>query len=235
MAIGLGLMLGITYPENFNHPYRSASMREFWRRWHMTLSRWFRDYLYLPSGRQPRGAAAHISSDLLPRLLALLQFLAWASWNFLLQGLWHGAFLAGERTLGIGLPGQPRASPSARALGHAYTRAGRLARLGRIPAARPGRRPALFQLALLDWRTLAALAGDSPGAGARCRPGLRLRTGQRDSAGPLAVPAAGPPPVVGRTGRPDPAGFRPAACPGAKPDRRRQHRARTIRSSTTAS
>jgi alginate O-acetyltransferase complex protein AlgI len=55
MAIGLGRLLGFHFPENFDQPYRSASITEFWRRWHMTLSRWFRDYLYIPLGGNRRG------------------------------------------------------------------------------------------------------------------------------------------------------------------------------------
>ena len=78
MAIGLGRMLGFHFPENFDQPYRSASITEFWRRWHMTLSRWFRDYLYIPLGGNRRGSL---------RTFAHLWIV------FLLCGLWHGAAL----------------------------------------------------------------------------------------------------------------------------------------------
>ena len=60
MAIGLGLMLGFVFPKNFDSPYRSRSITEFWRRWHISLSTWLRDYLYIPLGGQPEGAAAHL-------------------------------------------------------------------------------------------------------------------------------------------------------------------------------
>ena len=76
MAIGLGLMLGLHYPENFDHPYASRSVTEFWRRWHMSLSAFFRDYVYIPLGGSRRG---------MPRTLLNL-FIVWS-----LTGLWHGA------------------------------------------------------------------------------------------------------------------------------------------------
>ena len=60
IAIGLALLLGIRFPQNFDSPYRSLSLQEFWRRWHMTLSRFLRDYLYIPLGGKPRGTAAHL-------------------------------------------------------------------------------------------------------------------------------------------------------------------------------
>jgi alginate O-acetyltransferase complex protein AlgI len=95
MAIGLGLMLGFKFPENFNQPYRSQSITEFWRRWHMTLSRWFRDYLYIPLGGNRRGpwrTYAH---------LFVVFFLCglWhgAGYTFVVWGLYHGALLAAER------------------------------------------------------------------------------------------------------------------------------------------
>jgi alginate O-acetyltransferase complex protein AlgI len=78
MAIGLGRLLGFHFPENFDQPYRSANITEFWRRWHMTLSRWFRDYLYIPLGGNRHG-----------RLRTFVNL--WIV--FLLCGLWHGAGL----------------------------------------------------------------------------------------------------------------------------------------------
>jgi D-alanyl-lipoteichoic acid acyltransferase DltB (MBOAT superfamily) len=75
MALGLGLMFGIRLPLNFNSPYKSSSIIDFWRRWHMSLSSWLRDYLYIPLGGSRRG---------LPRTIAALA----ATW--LLGGLWHG-------------------------------------------------------------------------------------------------------------------------------------------------
>src|SRR3981081_4918088 len=62
MAIGMGRLLGFHFPENFDQPYRSANVTEFWRRWHMTLSRWFRDYLYIPLGGKPPGSRRRLPS-----------------------------------------------------------------------------------------------------------------------------------------------------------------------------
>jgi alginate O-acetyltransferase complex protein AlgI len=90
MAIGLGKLLGFDFPENFNMPYRSRSITEFWRRWHMTLSRWFRDYLYIPLGGNRAGAAATYRNLIIVFFLcglwhgAGLTFIAWGLW----QGLW---------------------------------------------------------------------------------------------------------------------------------------------------
>jgi alginate O-acetyltransferase complex protein AlgI len=95
MAIGLGRMLGFHFPENFLYPYTSRSVREFWRRWHITLSTWFRDYVYIPLGGN-RGSATRTGWN-----LVLVFFLCglWhgASWNFIAWGLLHGVFLVLER------------------------------------------------------------------------------------------------------------------------------------------
>ena len=97
MAIGLGRMLGFRFPENFDQPYRSRSITEFWRRWHMTLSRWFRDYVYIPLGGNRRGGGRTIANLFLVFFLCGL----WhgASYNFVVWGLFHGTFLAIERLL----------------------------------------------------------------------------------------------------------------------------------------
>jgi len=115
MAIGLALMLGFHFPENFRYPYVSQSVTEFWRRWHMTLSNWFRDYLYIPLGGNRRGPVRTYLNLLLVFLLcglwhgAELTFVAW--------GLWHGALLVAERAgLGIVLERLPRAVRHAYAL-----------------------------------------------------------------------------------------------------------------------
>jgi alginate O-acetyltransferase complex protein AlgI len=96
MAIGIGKMIGITIPENFNFPYVSRSIKEFWRRWHISLSTWFRDYLYIPLGGSKKGKIFTY------RNLIIVFFLCglWhgASWNFILWGLFHGIFLVLERT-----------------------------------------------------------------------------------------------------------------------------------------
>ena len=95
MAIGLGRLLGFHFPENFADPYTSRSMAEFWRRWHMTLSRWFRDYLYIPLGGNRRGPIRTYVNLLVVFFLCGL----WhgAGYTFIAWGLFHGAFLAGER------------------------------------------------------------------------------------------------------------------------------------------
>ena len=95
MAIGLGKMFGFDFLENFNYPYFSKSIREFWRRWHISLSTWFRDYLYIPLG----GNRAR-SSRLYGNLVIVFFFCGlWhgAEWTFVIWGLWHGFFIVLER------------------------------------------------------------------------------------------------------------------------------------------
>jgi alginate O-acetyltransferase complex protein AlgI len=116
MAIGLGRMFGFAFPENFNYPYIAGSVREFWRRWHMTLSRFFRDYLYIPLGGNRHGAARTAFN--LVTVFALCGLWHGASWNFVLWGLFHGFFLATERVLE---PFTERMPSWSRALGHLYT------------------------------------------------------------------------------------------------------------------
>ncbi len=96
MAIGLGKMLGFDFLENFNYPYISKSIREFWRRWHISLSTWFRDYLYLPLGGNRMGEIRNYLNLLFVFFLCGL----WhgASWLFIIWGCWHGVFLILERT-----------------------------------------------------------------------------------------------------------------------------------------
>ena len=93
MAIGVAKMIGYDLPENFNMPYLSASITEFWRRWHMTLSSWLKDYLYIPLGGNRKGRARTYINLMLTMLLGGL----WhgASWNFVLWGGAHGLALAG--------------------------------------------------------------------------------------------------------------------------------------------
>jgi len=95
MAIGLGSMMGFTFPENFNRPYHSRTITEFWRRWHMTLSRWLRDYLYVPLG----GNRVSPRRTLINLLLVMGLGGLWhgAAWTFVIWGLWHGVLLALER------------------------------------------------------------------------------------------------------------------------------------------
>jgi len=95
MAIGLGLIMGFKFPHNFNYPYISQSITEFWRRWHMSLSSWFRDYLYIPLGGNRHGAFATYRNLLVVFVLCGL----WhgASWTFVAWGLYHGLLLVIER------------------------------------------------------------------------------------------------------------------------------------------
>jgi alginate O-acetyltransferase complex protein AlgI len=98
MAIGLGKMIGFRLPENFNRPYSSVSITDFWRRWHMSLSRWFRDYLYIPLGGN-RGSAPATYRNLFIVFL-LTGFWHGADWTFLAWGAYHGVLLALERATG---------------------------------------------------------------------------------------------------------------------------------------
>jgi alginate O-acetyltransferase complex protein AlgI len=95
MAVGLGLMFGFTFPQNFDSPYRSASLSEFWRRWHISLSTWLREYLYIPLGGNRLGPVRTYVNLFVVMLLGGL----WhgAAWNFLIWGGYHGILLAIER------------------------------------------------------------------------------------------------------------------------------------------
>ncbi|BBH22963.1 alginate regulatory protein [Paenibacillus baekrokdamisoli] len=95
MAIGLGLMFGFRFNENFNKPYTSQSITDFWRRWHISLSTWFRDYVYIPLGGNRRGGLIQLRNILIVWLLTGI----WhgASWNFLLWGLYFGVILIIEK------------------------------------------------------------------------------------------------------------------------------------------
>lgn len=94
MAIGLGRMFGFRFLENFNYPYIATSLREFWRRWHISLSSWFRDYVYIPLGGG-RASTLRVYINLLT-VFTLTGLWHGADWKFLLWGLFHGVFLAGE-------------------------------------------------------------------------------------------------------------------------------------------
>ena len=99
MAIGLGLMMGFRFIENFDQPYMSQSITEFWRRWHISLSSWLRDYLYVPLGGNRHGTVNTYRNLFLTMLLGGL----WhgANWTFVLWGAWHGLILCIERALGV--------------------------------------------------------------------------------------------------------------------------------------
>jgi alginate O-acetyltransferase complex protein AlgI len=97
MAIGLALTFGVALPRNFLHPYTSRSVREFWQRWHMTLSRWLRDYLYISLGGSRRGKGRNLANLMITMLLGGL----WhgAGWTFVFWGFLHGAYLVLHRLL----------------------------------------------------------------------------------------------------------------------------------------
>jgi alginate O-acetyltransferase complex protein AlgI len=113
MAVGLGRMFGFHFPENFNYPYIASSVQDFWRRWHMSLSAWFRDYVYIPLG----GNRAATSRTYFNLVLVFFLCGLWhgASWTFVVWGLFHGAFLVVER---VGLARWLGALPAA--VRHAY-------------------------------------------------------------------------------------------------------------------
>lgn len=96
MAIGLGKIMGFNFPENFNNPYTSTSITEFWRRWHMTLGQWMRDYLYIPLGGNKVNSSARLYFNL---IFVFLVSGLWhgASWNFVFWGGFHGLFLILDR------------------------------------------------------------------------------------------------------------------------------------------
>jgi alginate O-acetyltransferase complex protein AlgI len=100
MAIGLGQMFGFRLPENFDRPYSATSITDFWRRWHMSLSRWFRDYVYIPLGGNRAGDATTYRNLFI--VFVLTGFWHGAEWTFLVWGLFHGGLLVVERLTGQG-------------------------------------------------------------------------------------------------------------------------------------
>ncbi len=97
MAIGLGQMFGFTFPENFRRPYSAVSITDFWRRWHITLSNWFRDYLFIPLGGsrvEPRRVYANLMA-----VFVITGLWHGANWTFVVWGLFHGVLLLAERVL----------------------------------------------------------------------------------------------------------------------------------------
>ena len=95
MAIGLGKIFGFTYPENFNYPYIAASVKDFWHRWHISLSSWFRDYVYIPLGGNRVSKSRHIFNLMVVWFLTGL----WhgAAWNFIVWGIYYGVVLVLEK------------------------------------------------------------------------------------------------------------------------------------------
>ena len=99
MAIGLARMFGFRFPANFDHPYAAISVTDFWRRWHISLSSWFRDYLYIPLGGNRRGTGRTYTN--LSIVFLATGFWHGAQWTFVAWGLFHGAFLIIERITGV--------------------------------------------------------------------------------------------------------------------------------------
>ena len=118
MAIALGALFGYTFPENFDHPYTARTLSEFWRRWHMSLNRWFVDYLYIPLGGSRAGLRRTVRNTLIVFFFTGL----WhgAGWTFILWGLWHGALVSLERLLPGRISALERTAPG-QALLHGYT------------------------------------------------------------------------------------------------------------------
>ncbi|MEI9985453.1 MAG: MBOAT family O-acyltransferase [Aliidongia sp.] len=109
IALGLARLLGYRLPQNFDNPYLAASFAEFWRRWHMSLSSWLRDYLYIPLGGNRRGALRTYANLFI--VMALGGLWHGAAWKFAVWGIWHGVALMAERALGEHLP---RLDPASR-------------------------------------------------------------------------------------------------------------------------
>ena len=99
MAIGLAHMFGFTVPENFNYPYTSPTITSFWRKWHISLSTWFKEYLYIPLG----GSRGSLGKTLRNLLIVFLVTGIWhgAGWTFIIWGLWHGLFIILERIFNL--------------------------------------------------------------------------------------------------------------------------------------
>lgn len=112
MAIGLGKMFGFDFKENFNYPYGATSIQDFWRKWHISLSTWFKEYLYIPLGGNRKGRVRTI----LNRLIVFFCTGLWhgASWTFVVWGLYHGLFLLIEESV-------PLFKKLPRFIGHIYT------------------------------------------------------------------------------------------------------------------
>ena len=114
MAIGLGLMFGFHFKENFNYPYISGSIKEFWRRWHISLSTWFKEYLYIPLGGNRKGRVRTVINKFI--VFACTGIWHGANWTFLFWGLYHGAFLMIEELL----PKKDKTNPVLNVMKHLY-------------------------------------------------------------------------------------------------------------------
>lgn len=173
MAIGLGRIFGFRLPENFNYPYISKSASEFWRRWHMTLSFWFRDYVYIPLGGNRCSRGRQILNLMAVWMLTGL----WhgSAWNFVLWGLYYALLLMGEKFLwGKFLEKLPAAVRHVYALvliilGWVLFRSGSLAQVGQMVAAMLGAAPGglwqpetAYYLHQFRWELLLAIPASLP-------------------------------------------------------------------------
>ena len=201
MAIGLGLMFGFRFDENFRHPYAARSVRDFWTRWHISLSSWFRDYVYIPLGGNRRGRGRQIFNIML--VWGLTGLWHGAAWNFVLWGLYYGVLLLLEKFVwGKALERAPRA------LGHVYTllitvfgwvifNAGSLPQIGQYTAAMLGAGSGYYSGALrrlLDYKAelLCACAFSVPlAAGLRGLPRKLTEPSPRLTAAAEALRLAG--------------------------------------------
>ncbi len=187
MAIGLGRLFGFRTPENFDHPYIAVSITDFWRRWHISLSLWFRDYVYIPLGGNRKGKARAALNKLI--VFALCGLWHGAAWTFVLWGAWHGLLSALET---LGLPDGKRLEKRP-AIGHIYTllavclgfvlfRAPDLGAAGRMLAALfiPGSLSAAAALALRRAANLRDLLLLAPGILASFPWGEKLRRSLRE-------------------------------------------------------
>ena len=118
MAIGLGLIFGFKFLENFNYPYISKSITEFWRRWHISLSTWFKEYVYIPLGGNRKGKLKTLRN--LGIVFLLTGIWHGAAWNFVVWGIWHGFFIIIEKIINIKEFEQKHTQKWVRFLQHIY-------------------------------------------------------------------------------------------------------------------
>ena len=118
MAIGLGLIFGFKFLENFNYPYISKSITEFWRRWHISLSTWFKEYVYIPLGGNRKGKFKTLRN--LGIVFLLTGIWHGAAWNFVVWGIWHGFFIIIEKIINIKEFEQKHTQKWVRFLQHIY-------------------------------------------------------------------------------------------------------------------
>ena len=204
IAIGLALLLGINFPQNFNAPYAAASLQDFWRRWHMTLSRWLRDYLYIPLGGSRQGRTRTYINIMITMLLGGL----WhgAAWTFVAWGGLHGAGLVIERWRN-----ERMSEPNPGKIGTAVTRTPPL------PEAVASSTPSgpRLKVAIVAQDVVSA-AAESAALTGRQPPGAGFRP---PAGGPSSLPGGGPssPPAAGPSSLPSAGPSSPPAGGGNRP------------------